>query len=623
MTPTPSPAPQPATRPGNTGGGNKPKPCIACRDRVAAWTTPRIDYCYECLPGGPFTPPPCRQCGSQDYFSQGLCTRCHLGAPQAPSSCRDCLAWGVIRKHKWLCWRCAGWRQKYPRGTCRICGRSDLPVNPQHSCNLCDRQAFIYLGVSVDQANHAGQQLYLANIPWPATRLKGSNTTARRMDPAGWHVPPNLANRRGAWPPKAALHAQPFYPVDYTQLGLFEMPRDLRPLRNKPPSLQPPNPQMAAFLDAAVTDHARRHGWHISTEQQTRTAMRVLQTMQDTPGALLLASDAMLLQQAELPVTTVIAVATAAGLMLDDRQPAIHAWVAATIAELPAPMRIGLTEWFDVMLNGSDTPPRRRPRSQQTIRSALRWAAPALTAWSQQGHLSLREITPHDVRAVLPPAGNPRSTMGAGLRSIFTLLRGRKTLFLNPIARIRTGGHERRQPLPADTERVRVALNSPDPACAAMTALATFHGLRASEVRTLRITDLIDGRLRMSNRTIVLAEPVRVRLNAWLAYRNNRWPNTANPHLFLNHRNAGYTHPVGGRWLALRTGIPIHILREDRILHEAQATGGDVRRICDLFGLAVEGAIRYLPPLDDPDNISDTDNIDAASSGTRTRTGHP
>jgi hypothetical protein len=28
------------------------------------------------------------------------------------------------------------------------------------------------------------------------------------------------------------------------------------------------------------------------------------------------------------------------------------------------------------------------------------------------------------------------------------------------------------------------------------------------------------------------------------------------------------------------TGIPIYVLREDRILHEAHATGGDVRRIC-------------------------------------------
>ena len=65
--------------------------------------------------------------------------------------------------------------------------------------------------------------------------------------------------------------------------------------------------------------------------------------------------------------------------------------------------------------------------------------------------------------------------------------------------------------------------------------------------------------------------------------------------MFINLKNANRTTPIGGRWLTLATGIPIHVLREDRILHEARVTGGDVRRICDLFGLSVEGALRYLP----------------------------
>lgn len=42
-------------------------------------------------------------------------------------------------------------------------------------------------------------------------------------------------------------------------------------------------------------------------------------------------------------------------------------------------------------------------------------------------------------------------------------------------------------------------------------------------------------------------------------------------------------------------------LREDRILHEIHATGGDVRRNCDLFGLSVEGATRYLKTVEHPD----------------------
>lgn len=44
-------------------------------------------------------------------------------------------------------------------------------------------------------------------------------------------------------------------------------------------------------------------------------------------------------------------------------------------------------------------------------------------------------------------------------------------------------------------------------------------------------------------------------------------------------------------------------LREDRLLHEAEATGGDPRRICDQFGLSVGAALRYTGTIDKPDLI--------------------
>ena len=351
-----------------------------------------------------------------------------------------------------------------------------------------------------------------------------------------------------------------FYQIQETQLALFAMTRDPAAAQAKEPFIDPPNRQMAAFLDAAVLEHARRHGWAKSTIHRTRTTMGVLQLMQDTPGTMLLASHAMLLQEIGLTAIPVIDVATAAGLMLDDRQSTIHAWFNSTVANLPGQMRAELTEWFEVMLNGSRTPPRRRPREHQTVRVYLRWAMPALTTWAEQGHTTLRDITSAEVRDVLPASGSPRSTMRAGLRSILTLLKARKTLFINPIARIQTGSHERRDPLPAHADIIRAALLSPDPARAALTALATFHALRAGELRTMHLTDLDHGRLQLGQRSILLAEPVHIRLNAWLDFRNTRWPNTANPHVFLNHRNCSRTAPVGGRWLTLAIGIPVHLL---------------------------------------------------------------
>ncbi|MGW0771070.1 hypothetical protein [Streptomyces sp. NPDC002676] len=53
--------------------------------------------------------------------------------------------------------------------------------------------------------------------------------------------------------------------------------------------------------------------------------------------------------------------------------------------------------------------------------------------------------------------------------------------------------------------------------------------------------------------------------------------------------------PVSHVWINDVLGMPARRLRQDRLLHEAQATGGDPRRICDLFGLTVDqaGLVEY------------------------------
>jgi len=48
-------------------------------------------------------------------------------------------------------------------------------------------------------------------------------------------------------------------------------------------------------------------------------------------------------------------------------------------------------------------------------------------------------------------------------------------------------------------------------------------------------------------------------------------------------------------------GTAARVIRTDRILDEVIATGGDLRRICDLFGMSVAGAKRYTAVLDHPD----------------------
>jgi hypothetical protein len=262
-------------------------------------------------------------------------------------------------------------------------------------------------------------------------------------------------------------------------------------------------------------------------------AIRVLLGLQDTPGAAIKASEILGLTQMRIAAQPVIDIITEAGMLDEDREPSVTGWFHAKIKDLPEPMASELRIWLEVMRDGSNTPPRRLPRSPTTIRLHLRWALPALTAWAAAGHASLREISRDQVLTALPADGTPRAALGHGLRSIFTILKDRKIIFSNPIARVRTGRPEDRQPLPLDKAGefagLRQALGSADPARAAMAALAAFHGLRNHHLRALLLTDIDAARLRIGDRTILLAGPVRERLTTWLNHRAARWPATPQP----------------------------------------------------------------------------------------------
>lgn len=156
-------------------------------------------------------------------------------------------------------------------------------------------------------------------------------------------------------------------------------------------------------------------------------------------------------------------------------------------------------------------------------------------------------------------------------------------------------------PLPLDGEAIRRALDSPDPATALAVALVAFHALTAKQLSLLKLTDIVDARLALDGRDIPLAGPVVVRLTAWLDYRAATWPGSINPHLFVGRRSDPRLVAVGKQFPWTKTGLRPQALREDRILQEIHANGGDVRRICDLFGLSIDGAMRYALTVAHPD----------------------
>lgn len=459
-----------------------------------------------------------------------------------------------------------------------------MPLSRRGACRLCHKQATLMRepqqALDLIGANRHGQQLFLA-------------------DPSANHSPaaPAPALPPGPGPDVTAATAG--------QLPLFVARRDLAAHGRGGLHLRA-EPARADALERIARDLAAQRGW--STRQTTDTCfgLRIVLGLQDDPDAAINASDVALLAGIDLPVWPVLEVLTSAGQLTEDRTAALDSWFARQIDDLPEPMRAELRIWFAVMTKGSPTPPRRRPRAHGTVQLHLRWALPALRAWAADGHTSLREITRAQVLDALPAGGNPRSTAGQGLKSVFRLLKARKVLFTDPTTRIKTGQHESRPPLPVDLELIRDGLRSPDHARAAVTALIAFHGLRPGHLQRLQLTDVRDGRLRVDGRIIPLADPARERLRGYLDHRDTRWPNTTNPHLFVHYRTAGTHGSVGLRWLRLLIGpgLTPSAIREDRILNEAHHTGGDARRLADLFGLSIHATARYAATLDHPDLVA-------------------
>lgn len=122
--------------------------------------------------------------------------------------------------------------------------------------------------------------------------------------------------------------------------------------------------------------------------------------------------------------------------------------------------------------------------------------------------------------------------------------------------------------------------------------------MRIYQLCALQLTDLRDGRLHVGGQVILLAGPVRQRLARYLDFRQQAWPDSVNPYLFLHVRNAGAARHVSPQWIRKQLGMSGQAIRLDRIFDEAQVTGGDLRALCDLFGLSVAGAYRYTSVLD-------------------------
>mgnify|MGYP001088851526 CR=1 FL=1 len=570
-----------------------PPKCNRCQANRVAWSSPRVDFCYQFLPGGPFPPPPCTRCGSRrDYFSQGLCLRCHPRSPEHVGSCRGCLAWGVYPQYSRTCWSCRWWRTHYPQGTCTFCGR-DARVSDVQACRLCLEQArMVQLpgqAPDIAAAVKNGQQLFFANM-----LLK---RRAVAMPPAQPRQP--RGKNRLPYPPGTTFdeHAG-------VQLALFDMAPDPDAVRRR---VLDEDSDLTRYCAAIVTAHADRYGWSARQRMAVVRSLRVLQTLRPTPSAKIPASDVIALRRYDGSISSTLDVLTEADLLIEDVPTHTERYFTAKFIAaggLPPLMREHLRLWLQIMLGGSRQAPRQIPRDPATVRLHILGLAPVVQTWAQAGRHSFAQITEDDVRdalAKLPEHSTRRHHAESGLKSLFKILKGRRLVFTNPMKSLPPTPVATNIPLPLDPALIRAELNSPQPVVALAVALVAFHALTGRQVRELLLTDIIDGRLHLAGRNIPLAAPVRTRLAAWLDHRNQTWPNTANPHLLINRRTAPRLVTVGPSFPWKASPLRPRVLREDRILHEIHTTGGDVRRICDLFGLSVDGATRYLNTIEHRD----------------------
>jgi hypothetical protein len=430
--------------------------------------------------------------------------------------------------------------------------------------------------IDLPSTTRHGQQLFFANMVFQRRKTP-------RLTP-----PP-----RGAHRPHSA-----FRPVTWRQLVLFAVEPDVQMVRAQALAV---DSDLIRHCKDVVAEHSSRHGWSKRQRNDVIRSLRLLQTLREDPTAKIRASEVLQLPRYDGNITSTLDVLDAAGLLIDDRPRPIETYFAAKTALLPPVMREQLEIWLAVMIDGATTAPRQRARDPLTVKVHVLGITPAVTAWAQAGHQSLAEITAADVLAALPATGSQRAWAQTGLRSLFKTLKARKLIFANPMRGMKTTPTQASVPLPLDTDLIRGELNSPNPAIALAVALVAFHALTAKQVAELRLTDLADGRLHLDGRRIPLAQPVRDRLARWLDHRARTWPNTQNPHLLVNRRTAPRLVAVSPTFPWRLSSVRPRALREDRILAEVRATGGDARRLADLFGLSIASAGRYLDTLEHPD----------------------
>lgn len=237
----------------------------------------------------------------------------------------------------------------------------------------------------------------------------------------------------------------------------------------------------------------------------------------------------------------------ACGLLVGD--PDLHrdadlAWIESALTALPESVASEVRTWVKVMREQG--PREGEPRGYDGIRRYLTNLQPTLTAWTTAaGVTSLREITKDQVEAVVDGlSGYARRGPATALRSLFRALKRERVIFRNPARDLPVGDIKGiPKSIPSDI-LMGLLDQATTPLGRLVVAFAAIHALPGKEIRTLRTTGLdlsrgtLEVRRGLLRHTLYLEELTHQLAVDWTAYRHQRWPASANPHLLVSQKTA-------------------------------------------------------------------------------------
>jgi hypothetical protein len=480
-----------------------------------------------------------------------------------------------------LCSACNSFNFRYPAGQCASC-RRQVPVH-QGYCRLCRCQARLEArragrtGTTFDGVAERGLQLFLSGLVRATSARDRPEAAPSRLQPRAWEP----------W----VLSA----PARHRQLELVHEPPDFT--RVDPRTYRPTDPDHGRFLEAVVArarSIAEARGWALETIQGVCRALVVLITAHP-PGVVIQASTVQRLARGAFAVERTSEVLLELGLLHLDVPSSLDRWLERKLEPLSPRIRQEVIIWVDVLRHGDE---RTTPRTTDTVRGYVWKVTPLLVGWSAR-HQSLREVTSEEVKkAVDSLDGSRRFATVSALRSLFGLLKKRRMIFTNPAARMRVGRVDF-TPVPLDRPAIDHAVGTaPTPPDRLVLVLAAVQALLPAQMRQLLLSDVDLGRrrLRVGNQDRPLEDVTRSALERYLAYRRQRWPNTANPYLLVTQQTAHGTAPASSWWVKSKfRGHPATLkrLREDRLLEELQAVGPDPLHVAAMFGIHANTANRY------------------------------